>query len=93
MKLKDIEEIYKKLSYYKYDFKYLSEEEINKYLKIKRDDIKDIIKDKNIENFTKRKILYISSDKVVDLEIGKYVEMVRENIFKYKDMKIVVKNG
>ena len=33
----------------------------------------------------------IASDKVVDLAIGQYLTMVKPNIFKYKDMKMVVK--
>lgn len=41
------------------------------------------------EDYEIRKTLYASSDRVVDLEVGKYLEMIKSNIFKYKDMKIV----
>jgi hypothetical protein len=32
----------------------------------------------------------VSSDKVMDLNIGKKLTMMRANIFKYEDMKIVI---
>jgi len=44
----------------------------------------------NIQNYTIQKTLYISSDKVVNLEVGKYLTLIKNNIFKYRDMKIVV---
>lgn len=36
-----------------------------------------------------RKTLYIASEMVIDLEIGKTLTRIKENIFRYKDMKIV----
>ena len=44
------------------------------------------------KNYQRRKTLYLSSDKVVDLAVGQYLTMIKPNIYKYKDMKMVVKN-
>ncbi len=41
------------------------------------------------EDYTIRKTLYASSEHVVDLEVGRHVEMIKPNIFRYKEMKIV----
>lgn len=40
--------------------------------------------------YTIRKTLYISSEKVVNLEVGGYLTMIKQKIFRYKDMKIVL---
>ncbi|WOE69948.1 hypothetical protein RZR97_12725 [Hydrogenimonas thermophila] len=94
MRLEDIQKIYTKLSQYDFDFFDLSIWEINNYLKLKKDHnrIRKIIKStkQNFKKFKVRKTLYISSDKVIDLNIGKHLTMIKPNIFKYKDMKIVV---
>ena len=37
-----------------------------------------------------RKTLYISTDKVLDPDINQYIKMIKPNIFRYKDMKIVI---
>jgi hypothetical protein len=37
-----------------------------------------------------RKTLYISTDKVIDPDINQYIKMIKPNIFRYKDMKIVI---
>lgn len=44
----------------------------------------------NYDIYTIRKTLYLSSEKVVNLEVGKYLTMIKQNIFRYKDMKIVL---
>ena len=41
-------------------------------------------------NYKIRKTLYVSSDKVMDLNIGEFLTMINPNIFKYLDMKIVI---
>jgi len=40
--------------------------------------------------YTIRKTLYISSEKVVNIEVGRYLRMMKSNIFRYNDMKIVL---
>lgn len=96
MRLEDIQKIYTKLSQYDFDFFDLSIWEINNYLKLKKDHnrIRKIIKStkQNLKKFKVRKTLYVSSDKVIDLNIGKHLTMIKPNIFKYEDMKIVVHN-
>jgi len=47
----------------------------------------------NYDGYIVRKTLYISSEKVVNLEVGKYLKMMKKNIFRYKDMKIVLVEG
>jgi len=44
---------------------------------------------KSSEEYNIRKTLYASSDQVVDLEVGRYVKMIKPSIFRYKEMKIV----
>jgi len=96
MRLEDIQKIYTRLSQYDFDFFDLSIWEINNYLKLKKDHnrIRKIIKStkQNLKKFKVRKTLYVSSDKVIDLNIGKHLTMIKPNIFKYEDMKIVVHN-
>ena len=64
--------------------------QINKYLQLKR--VKNILKnaEQNFENFTIRKNLYIGSDKVIDFSAYEHLTKIKPNIFRYKDMKIVV---
>lgn len=95
MLLNDVREVYAKLSKYDFDFFTLSPTEINSYLEIKNDydEIEKILKNakQNLNQFNIRKTLYVSSDKVMDLNIGRYLTMTKPNIFKYEDMKIVVR--
>ena len=44
------------------------------------------------KNYSIKKTLYLSNDKVVDINIGKHLTMLNKNIYKYEDMKIVVEN-
>lgn len=44
---------------------------------------------RNLSNWQQRKVLYISSEKVVDLTIGQHLYMHGPQIFRYKDMKMV----
>lgn len=94
LELEHIETIYEKLNTHRLDFLHFNASQINEYLsnKKKPTDIMTLLlkAQKNINNFTIRKTLYISSDKVVDLEIGQHLTMMKPNIFRYKDMKIVV---
>lgn len=93
MTVEELETVYKKLLGYILNFYDFSPETINRY-SIKHYDnstIGDLFIDieTSPEKYTIRKTLYASSDKVIDLEVGRYVEMIKANIFRYKDMKIV----
>ncbi|MGB0937412.1 MAG: hypothetical protein ACPGTQ_08135 [Colwellia sp.] len=46
----------------------------------------------NFNSYRVRRTLYIATDKVVDLEIGRYLTMMSPSIFRYKDLKIVTTN-
>lgn len=89
-----IEQIYSKLNNHNFDFLDLSESQINAHLSVAKEKtaINNILSTvrMNQKMLTIRKTLYISSDHVVDLEIGKHLTMIKPNIFRYEDMKIVV---
>ncbi len=95
--LDDVKNIHDKLNSYDLDFIYLNSNEINQHLQIKQDMnmIKDLlmgIRQNNV-NYTIRKTLYVGSDKVIDLNIGEHLIMLKQNIFRYDDMKIVIKES
>lgn len=94
IELTHIEQIYSKLNNHNFDFLDLTENQINDYLTISKEkaEIHNILSTLRINQkaLTIRKTLYISSDKVVALEIGKFLTMIKPNIFRYDDMKIVV---
>jgi hypothetical protein len=89
--VEDIEKVYSKLKNYQPDFRILEPDDINYYLDNPRDrkTIFTILEYGISYKF--RKTLYIASDKVIDLKIGEYLTMMTPNIFKYKDLKIVVR--
>jgi len=93
--LDDIKKIYTKLDNYNLDFVYLNTHDINTYLVNKKDIkiIENLLFDikQNYNKYTIRKTLYLGSDKVIDLNIGEHLQMLKSNIFKYYDMKIVIK--
>ncbi len=97
IKIEDIETIFAKLDRYSFDFYDVKMSEINTHLKIKKDAaiIANILRDTKInpQNYTIRKTLYASSEKVVDLEVGKHLKMINKNIFRYEDMKVVFVEG
>ena len=64
---------------------------LQKHLHYKKecDEIANILKASS--NYTNiRKTLYIATDKVVDLDVGQHLTMIKPSIFRYKDMKIVI---
>ena len=91
MLLSDIEDIYVKLQMFNLTRISKNENAVSKYLQMKRptEEIKEALRI-NKKEFTIRKTLYVSSDKVIDLAIGKKLMMIQRNIFRYEDMKIVV---
>lgn len=94
MELYHIKTIYQKLLRHNLDFLSLPIEDIKIHLdrNIDEEAIKEAISTvrQNKKNLTIRKTLYIASDKVIDLEIGKHLTMIKPHIFRYEDMKIVV---
>lgn len=94
MELYHIQKIYNKLSNYNFDFLYLPTDIIKTHLQVQKDIaiIQEFIAFaiQNQDDITVRKTLYIASDKVIDLEVGKHLTMIQPDIFKYDNMKIVV---
>lgn len=93
MTLAYMNDIYSKLEQYDFDCFQLASYEIEEYTQ--HPDIYLTLhhaKD-NFTKYTVRKTLYIASEKVVDLEIGPYLTMMSDTIFKFKDMKIVMKKS
>jgi len=90
--LEDIKKIYLKLSNFNLHRVSHKALEIQKYQGEFRStaNIKHVLS-LNKSDYTIRKTLYVSSDKVVDLNIGKYLKLIKPTIFKYHDMKIVIK--
>lgn len=90
--LNDLEEIYSKLSrlqplsFYGFECR-----DINYYLSTPMPDRTILTLLFECQNYQIRKTLYIADDRTVDLHIGPHLTMTGPNIFKYKDMKLVVK--
>ena len=86
-----VAEVYDKLSRYQPDYHELDSESINFYLAITRParEIRQWLEESR--SFILRKTLYIASERVVELTLGEHLTMTGENIFRYKDMKMVVK--
>lgn len=91
MVLGDVEAVYHKLDVFDPACVNRDAEVVGSYLQtaLPKQTLREAL-NADIEAFTVRKTLYVSSDKVIDLAIGKELRMIRENIFRYKDMKIVV---
>ncbi len=93
MTLELLQEVYQKLEDYNFDCLSFSVETINQHQKSYPDVYSTLLKTRNnLPQFTIRKTLYLASEKVVDLEIGRYLTMISPTIFRYKDMKIVMKS-
>jgi uncharacterized protein with gpF-like domain len=94
MVLDDIKNIHNKLSVYDLDFFDLGSCDINEHLTKKHNEvfINNLLSSikYNQQSYKVRKILYASSDRVIDLEIGKFLTYIKPNIFKFEDMKIVI---
>lgn len=86
----EFENIYTKLSNYQLSYRNLDIDLILEHLTIKIDIklIESLIDDSFVKYET-TKTLYVATDRVVDLAIGEYMYMVKSNIFRYKDMKVV----
>ena len=95
MTLAHMEAVYEKLNQYDFDCLSLPSYQVDEYRTstLKKGNTYSILsKAKNeLPTLTIRKTLFIASEKVVDLEVGPYLTMMTPTIFKYKDMKIVMK--
>ena len=93
MLLNDIENIYEKLNMFDLSRISKNENAVSKHLQTKllTEEIKEALRT-NKKEFTLRKTLYASSDKVIDIAIGEKLTMIKSNIFRYKDMKIVLRD-
>jgi hypothetical protein len=82
--------IYDKLNAYLPDYEDLSSEKIAHYLSVEHplQDIQTFIK--NTQGYTVRKTLYLSSSQVIQPEVFAVVEPIKDNIYRYQDMKLVV---
>jgi hypothetical protein len=89
-----IESIYSNLENYNFGhFVGMECDDINFYLNSPKDHKTILTLLHDSKNYLPRKTLYLSSDKVVDLAVGQHLTMIKPNIFKYKDMKMVVKKS
>ncbi len=94
MLLDDVENIYAKLEDFKLDRITKNVNAVHGHLQLTKSlsDIETALKI-NKKDFTVRKTLYIGSDKVIDLNIGKQLKLIKPTIFRYQDMKIVIKGS
>ena len=91
MLFEDIKTICKKLDEYNIKDIPKDSHQIYQHLQIKKDELEiSSILDKKIDDYVVRKTLYIASDKVMDSNIKKHLKMIKPNIFRYRDMKIVI---
>ena len=92
MMLSDVENIYAKLKNFNIGRITKNARAVHNYLQGTKTltEIENILK-ANKKNFKIRKTLYVGSDKVIDLNIGKQLTLITPTIFRYLDMKIVVK--
>jgi hypothetical protein len=86
----DIKTIHFKLNNYHSDYDQITPEDINFYLDQPKPEIKIIKLLRESQRYNFRKTLYITKD--VDFKIRKHLIIMKPNILKYENMKIVVKN-
>jgi hypothetical protein len=86
--VEDIESIYTKLNSYQPDFHKMDIDNINYYLEERKDKREILRLSEQSLNYKTRKTLYIP---VVDPAIRQYLTELEPNVFKYEDMKMVVK--
>lgn len=83
--------IYQKLNSFDRDYQCIDPNEINYYLGIKKDhsEIRSEIQD-SLSYSQTRKTLYLSNSHVVQKDVWQTLEQIKDNIYRFKDMKIVV---
>ena len=94
MMFSDVENIYDKLRNFNLGRITKNAHAVHTYLQGAKTlaEVESVLK-ANKKNFTIRKTLYAGSDKVIDLNIGKQLTLITPTIFRYRDMKIVVKKN
>lgn len=95
IEVEHVQDIYRKIDDFKWHFIYMLQIETIKEhntMRVNDDEIWDILYDLkgHREEFKIRKTLYVASEKVMSLDIGESLSMIKPNIFRYEDMKIVV---
>lgn len=90
--LEDVQKIYNKLQNFSLARITQSADAVREHLEREKsiESIKDILR-VNKSDYSLRKTLYVGSDKVIDLNIGKHLKLITPTIFRYEDMKIVIK--
>lgn len=85
-----LNKIYQKLDNYTFNNNDFSSEYINRFLSIKRDepDIVHAIRESRAYSVI-RKTLYLSSNKVVQRDVWPLLEHIKDNIYRFKDIKVV----
>ena len=92
MVLDDVKAIYDKLENFRLNRINHKAKEIQEHLQEYKsyENIEYVLKT-NKSDYDIRKTLYVGSDKVIDLNIGKHLKLIKPTIFRYEDMKIVIK--
>lgn len=92
MVLDDVKIIYDKLENFRLNKINHKAKEIQEHLQEYKsyENIEYVLKT-NKSDYDIRKTLYVGSDKVIDLNIGKHLKLIKPTIFRYEDMKIVIK--
>jgi hypothetical protein len=86
-----LDKIYDKLDGYLPDYQYILPEQINEYLSVKKSDAEITTAiNKSLHYDQVRKTLYLSSKYVIQDEVWALLEPIKDNIFRYKDLKVVV---
>jgi hypothetical protein len=82
--------IYEKLSSYIKDYDDLALDAIKQYhaIPFTDDELRELIR--NSQSFINRKTLYLASDKVIAEDVYSEIELMRTNIYRYQDLKIVI---
>jgi hypothetical protein len=82
--------IYQKLSTYQRDYFQLPPEAIRHYLAIHFSDEQIKQRLNQSQSYPLRKTLYLASDKVISDEARQQLTQLKDNIYRYNDMKIVI---
>jgi len=92
MMLEDVKNVYEKLQKFSLGWIPNSAMGIQAHLQFDRsiENIRYVLK-ANKSEYAIRRTLYVGSDKVIDLNIGTHVKLIKPTIFKYEKMKIVIK--
>lgn len=83
--------IFDKLNDFSPDYQHIPPEKINHYLSNKRNQADILTAIQEGKSYSQiRKTLYLSSKQVIQNDVWPLLEGIKENIYRYKDMKVVV---